>query len=149
MIRLLLVFGWGLGVVDGLYDACSGVSSPPWLVAVAWGLPIGWAVAYKIRRMDPVGYNMPPLLCFLLTLAEDEGTLYGLGVGLIQLVGAVVVVLGAIVVNRLGYEFAWPYWLLTLGACMLAQYYDLHFQRVTTNTKSTDAGHSAGPDGTF
>lgn len=148
MFRILLFVAWGLGVGHVIALAIASASAQPWLIAAVWGLPIGWVVAWWIRRMDPlVDNDQPSLLHFLMIVSEDERVgMHGFDALVAQAIAAIVILCGTIAANRLGYDFPWDCGLITLGVCMLAQYFDLHLQ---SNTTSTDTGCSAGPDGTF
>jgi len=150
LIRFLLLVVWKLSMSIVIALAIANTSAQPWLIALVWGLPIGWVVAWRIRQVDHLGIDDPPLLhSLMLTSTDDNDAMHGFNALVAQVVAAIIILCGTIAVIRLGYEFPWYNGLITLGACMLAQYYDLHFQRNTTSTKSTDTGCSAGPDGTF
>ena len=147
MFRLLLVI-WGLGLGNVIALAIAGTSAQAWLIAVVWGLPIGWLVAWRIRHMDLLVDDHPPLLHpLMLASLNDDNAMHGFNALVTQAIAGIVILCGTITVIRLGYEFPWYDGFITLGACMLAQYYDLHFQH-TTSTKSANTGCSAGPDGT-
>jgi hypothetical protein len=149
VIRIPLLVAWGLGLVRTAHAIYYGVSSQPWLIAVVWGLPIGWIVAWRIRHMDLLVDDHPPLLHpLMLASLNDENAMHGFNALVTQAIAAIVILCGTIATIRLGYEFPWYNGLITLGACTLAQYFDLHFQH-TTSTESIDTGRSAGPDGTF
>lgn len=127
--REFLLFVYCAGALAGIVFAAVYVGIAPWLVAILWGLPLGWITALVIRN-DKSG--TPVTSALLQNLPSPDGSSNDLFrmvyAWTLEIIGVAVIVIAVWITNFLGYDFPWGWGLLVLGASWLGQWIELPFE---------------------